>query len=139
MTKGIPVDGLPISDYALLSDCRSAALVSPAGSVDWLCFPRFDAPAVLARILDPGAGHFTICPAGDFEASYEGPWRDLVHHSGRVLQALTFAPIGNFPQAFSHIGLVNAAWAIAQAQQRAASEVGPAVPVGAGQAREYGS
>src|SRR6516164_5228905 len=63
------IDGLPIGDYALLSDCRSAALVSTAGSVDWLCFPRFDAPAVLARILDPGAGHFTICPAGDFEAS----------------------------------------------------------------------
>ena len=34
--------------------------------------------------------------------------------------------IGNFPQAFSHIGLVNAAWAIAQAQQRAAA----AVPAG---------
>jgi len=39
--------------------------------------------------------------------------------------------IGNFPQAFSHIGLINAAWAIAQARQRAASR-GPAVPVGAG-------
>jgi GH15 family glucan-1,4-alpha-glucosidase len=35
--------------------------------------------------------------------------------------------IGNFPQAFSHIGLVNAAWAIAQAQQRAAAAA-PAVP-----------
>src|SRR5438046_6143554 len=63
------MDGLPIGDYALLSDCRSAALVSRAGSVDWLCFPRFDAPAVFARILDPGSGHFSICPAGDFQAS----------------------------------------------------------------------
>ena len=62
------MDSLPIGDYALLSDCRSAALVSRAGSVDWLCFPRFDAPAVFARILDPGGGHFAIRPAGEFEA-----------------------------------------------------------------------
>jgi alpha,alpha-trehalase len=63
------MDGLPIGDYALLSDCRSAALVSRAGSVDWLCFPRFDAPATFARILDPAGGHFAIRPAGEFEAS----------------------------------------------------------------------
>ncbi|HUN34931.1 MAG TPA: glycoside hydrolase family 15 protein [Trebonia sp.] len=62
-------DGLPIGDYALLSDCRSAALVSSAGSVDWLCFPRFDGPAVFARILDPSGGHFSIRPAGEFESS----------------------------------------------------------------------
>src|SRR5690348_15672118 len=63
------MDGLPIGDYALLSDCRSAALVSRVGSVDWLCFPRFDAPATFARILDPGGGHFAIRPAGEFQAS----------------------------------------------------------------------
>ena len=63
------IDGLPIGDYALLSDCRSAALVSRVGSVDWLCFPRFDAPAVFARVLDPDGGHFVIRPAGDFQTS----------------------------------------------------------------------
>jgi len=63
------MDGLPIGDYALLSNCRSAALVSRAGSVDWLCLPRFDSPAVFARILDPGGGHFAIRPDGEFEAS----------------------------------------------------------------------
>src|SRR6266705_613366 len=57
------MNSLPIGDYALLSDCRSAALVSRAGSVDWLCFPRFDAPATFARILDPDGGHFAIRPA----------------------------------------------------------------------------
>jgi GH15 family glucan-1,4-alpha-glucosidase len=63
------MNSLPIGDYALLSDCRSAALVSRAGSVDWLCFPRFDGPAVFARLLDPDGGHFAIGPAGEFTTS----------------------------------------------------------------------
>jgi len=51
---------VPIAEYALLSDCRSAALINRAGSVDWLCFPRFDGPSVFARLLDEQAGHWSI-------------------------------------------------------------------------------
>jgi GH15 family glucan-1,4-alpha-glucosidase len=53
-----------IEDYALLSDLHTAALVSAAGSIDWLCLPRFDSPAAFAGLLgDNQAGHWTLCPA----------------------------------------------------------------------------
>jgi GH15 family glucan-1,4-alpha-glucosidase len=53
----------PIADLALLSDCRSAAIVTRDGSVDWWPGPRFDGPTVFARLLDPDAGHFCVRPA----------------------------------------------------------------------------
>jgi GH15 family glucan-1,4-alpha-glucosidase len=51
-----------IADLALLSDCRSATLVTRDGSIDWWPGPRFDGPTVFARLLDPDAGHFTVRP-----------------------------------------------------------------------------
>jgi len=57
-------DFKPVGDYGLMADCNSAALLDRAGSIDWLCLPRYD---------------------------------EL---------------LGNFPQAFSHIGLITAAWEI---------------------------
>jgi alpha,alpha-trehalase len=65
---------LPVGDYALLSDCRTAALVSRTGSVDWLCFPRFDGPAVFARLLDDAAGHFAVrVPGAATQPPLPGP------------------------------------------------------------------
>jgi len=66
MTEGAR-DFEPIASYGMLSDCSSAALVSRSGSIDWLCLPRFDSPAVFARVLDPRAGRWSIRPAGAFE------------------------------------------------------------------------
>ncbi|RBM18413.1 glycoside hydrolase family 15 [Streptomyces sp. PT12] len=52
----------PIEDYGLLSDRHSAALVDRDGSVDWLCFPRFDSDAVFGALLDAHAGNWAIRP-----------------------------------------------------------------------------
>jgi GH15 family glucan-1,4-alpha-glucosidase len=61
----------PISEYGVIGDMHSAALVSVGGSIDWLCFPRFDSPSVFARLVDhENGGHFAIHPVGDYQREH---------------------------------------------------------------------
>jgi GH15 family glucan-1,4-alpha-glucosidase len=67
----------PIADLAFLSDRHSCALVDRAGSVEWLCFPRFDGPSVFGRLLDDDAGHWQVRP--------EAEWMSTRRYVGRSL------------------------------------------------------
>ena len=61
---------LPIEDYAIIGDCVTAALVARNGSIDWLCWPRFDSGACLAALLGTEQhGRFILTPAGKSTSS----------------------------------------------------------------------
>jgi GH15 family glucan-1,4-alpha-glucosidase len=54
-------------DYGIIGNCKSAALISKDGSINWCCLPRFDSPSVFAKILDnKKGGSFSIRPVGRY-------------------------------------------------------------------------
>src|SRR5688500_12018833 len=54
----------PIENHAIIGDLNTVALVALDGTIDFLCFPRFDSPSVFASLLDPErGGSFSIVPA----------------------------------------------------------------------------
>jgi GH15 family glucan-1,4-alpha-glucosidase len=62
-----------IQDYAVIGDCRAAALISRYGSLDWLCWPRFDSVAIFSALLDPDkGGRWSLAPTSPcrFERRY---------------------------------------------------------------------
>src|SRR4029079_18536890 len=57
---------LPIEDYALIGDCQAAALVGKNGSIDWLCWPRFDSDACFCALLgDEKHGRWLVAPKAE--------------------------------------------------------------------------
>lgn len=63
-------------NYGVIGNCRTAALISKKGSIDWFCFPDFDSPSVFAKILDEEKGGnfgFTV------DESYEISQRYMEH------------------------------------------------------------
>ncbi len=77
----VPLD---IANYGLIGDCRSSALVGRNGSIDWLCWPRFDSPACFAALLGTDEnGRWLIAPR-DNHARVTRAYRD----GGNVLETI---------------------------------------------------
>jgi GH15 family glucan-1,4-alpha-glucosidase len=79
-----------IEDYALIGDCETAALVSRDGSIDWLCWPRFDSGACFAALLGgPEHGRWQIAPR-DTDARVKRRYR----HGSLILETDFETPEG---------------------------------------------
>ncbi|WP_098409239.1 glycoside hydrolase family 15 protein [Paramicrobacterium agarici] len=91
-----------IEDYALISDCHTAALVGADGSIDWLCLPRYDSASVFGALLgDEDHGRWKLAPTEEGAVStrrYDGETFILVTrwrtHSGEV-EVTEFMPFGD--------------------------------------------
>ncbi|HLZ67299.1 MAG TPA: glycoside hydrolase family 15 protein [Aliidongia sp.] len=97
-----PVDQpLPIEDYALIGDCKTAALVGRDGAIDWLCWPRFDSAACFAALLGTCEnGRWRIAPQAA-EVSVSRAYRDgtmvletLFETADGAVAVVDFMPIG---------------------------------------------
>src|SRR5690348_17456980 len=99
MSTGVNGSAQRIEDYALIGNCLTASLVGRNGSIDWLCFPRFDSDACFAALLgQPENGRWLLAPSAPAtsERRYlhdtlvlETTWRT---DDGAVARVLDFMP-----------------------------------------------
>jgi GH15 family glucan-1,4-alpha-glucosidase len=97
-----------IEDYAFIGNCRTAALVSNRGSIDWLCFPRFDSPSCFGALLGTAEnGRWKIAPSS--------PVIDVTrrYHDGTMVLETTFTTVEGqatiidfMPSTFRHSSVV---------------------------------
>ena len=59
---------LPLEDYAVVGDMRTLAIAGADGSIDWLCWPRFDSPSIFGALLDDDGGRWSVAPTDGYEA-----------------------------------------------------------------------
>jgi GH15 family glucan-1,4-alpha-glucosidase len=93
---------LPIENYALIGDCHTAALIGTDGSMDWLCFPRFDSGACFAALLgSPEHGRWLLAPAGKVKSVQRRYRRDSLiletdfHTSRGSVRVIDFMPVSD--------------------------------------------
>ncbi|PDW00858.1 glycoside hydrolase family 15 protein [Candidatus Chloroploca asiatica] len=91
----------PIENYGVIGDMHSVALIAMNGSLDWLCFPHFDSPAVFAAILDDArGGRFQIEPIASEIRHKQFYWPDTnvlvtrFYCAEGVGEVVDFMPVG---------------------------------------------
>jgi GH15 family glucan-1,4-alpha-glucosidase len=94
-------DYIPIEDYGIIGNMRSAALVGTHGSIDWFCFPHFDSPSIFAKILDSKkGGHFSVRPSSRYTTK-QFYWPDTNVLISRflsdegIVEVADFMPVGS--------------------------------------------
>jgi GH15 family glucan-1,4-alpha-glucosidase len=87
----------PIEDYGLIGDMHTAALVGWNGSIDWMCYPRFDSPSVFGAILDDEqGGSFRIAPSCPHATRKQLYWPETNILLTRFLSDAGVAEIADF-------------------------------------------
>jgi GH15 family glucan-1,4-alpha-glucosidase len=93
----------PIEDYGIIGNLRTAALIGKNGSVDWLCYPRFDSPSVFGSILDDKkGGHFQIAPERAEVIHKQLYWPETNILITRFLSADGVGELSDFMPVLSH-------------------------------------
>lgn len=102
-----------IDDYGIIGDCRSVALISKYGSIDWLCWPAFNSPPLFSRLLDANNGSLlSVAPRSEYTSTrrYVGPTNVLettFHTKSGTVTLTDFMPVASEQHKRSHLTAEN--------------------------------